>query len=442
MDQIRVGFARVDITPEEYTTLSGLGNDSQRMANHILDRLTGTCVAIRDNKGETVLIVTVDMLLVTKWSSDELRAAMHAATGVPAEHILVSATHTHSAPSLTDQGDGRIQRFYERLFRQMARAAVEAIEDLKPATVYVGQRRLEHMTFVRRYLLRSDGSFVNRGWGLDPNTLMHMDSADDQLQVIRFQREGGRDVVLVNWQSHSTMTSGTKAYNISADYPGVMRSHVEGSAGCHCAFFQGASGNLVPNSMIPEEQICPHDHIQYGRMLAEDVLKCLDENMRPVAGGAVKISTQDYVGEIDHSDDSLFEKATQLREKYWSLDEDARKAALDAYGFNSVYHANYICWRAGLGETENMEMTAVSAGGVSFVAVPFEMFNSNGRYIKDNTPFDMTFVLALCNGYHSYLADDNAFNYDCYEVNTRRFKRGTAEAVAKSYLDMLNQMQA
>ena len=42
MYKLQVGFAREDITPEEYITLAGYGNDSYRMCNNILDRVMGT----------------------------------------------------------------------------------------------------------------------------------------------------------------------------------------------------------------------------------------------------------------------------------------------------------------------------------------------------------------------------------------------------------------
>ena len=53
----------------------------------------------------------------------------------------------------------------------------------------------------------------------------------------------------------------------------------------------------------------------------------------------------------------------------------------------------------------------------------------------------MTFVLGYCNGAYSYIADEKAFGYDCYEVNTRRFPKGTAEAIAEAHVQLLQKLK-
>jgi len=72
---------------------------------------------------------------------------------------------------------------------------------------------------------------------------------------------------------------------------------------------------------------------------------------------------------------------------------------------------------------------------------PIVMFNLNGRFAMKNRPFKMTFMLAYCNGFNSYLPDEKAFNYDCYEVNARRFPKGAAEEVADIDVDMLKKLK-
>ena len=69
------------------------------------------------------------------------------------------------------------------------------------------------------------------------------------------------------------------------------------------------------------------------------------------------------------------------------------------------------------------------------------MFNSHGRHIKDNSPFEITFMLAYSNGSHSYIPDRKAFEYDCYEKNTCRFIPGTGEEIAKTHVTLLNQLK-
>ena len=53
----------------------------------------------------------------------------------------------------------------------------------------------------------------------------------------------------------------------------------------------------------------------------------------------------------------------------------------------------------------------------------------------------MTFVVSCCNNTHDYMADETSFQYDIYEVNTRRFAKGAAEELARNFVDMLTQLK-
>ena len=445
------GFSRVDVTPEEYRTLAGNGNDAYRMCNQILDRILGTCIAIRDGDGETVLLCTVDFLNAVKPTVvDGARRAICEATGVAEDHISVSVTHTHAGPSIYDWDDEPTLRYFAHYRKQMAKAAQEAIADLKPSQVQIGQKIVPNMTFVRHYV-GNDGSLFGPNFGSGKSgPKCHADVSDDQLQVMRFVRDGGRDIVLVNWQSHCTITNGTKdakghtvtATWMSADYPGTMRNHVEGSLGCHCAFFQGACGNLVPRSLIPEETTVPYEIHAYGRKMAEHVMECLQENMRQVSAGPIKLIQHDYIAQVDHSDDHRVADAQAVCSGFYEIADPAeRRARLQKYGFNSVLHANSVINRSKFGPTQTLELLAVGIGDISFATTPIEMFNSNGRFVKDNTPFEMTFMMAYSNGSFSYIPDEKAFEYDCYEKNTCRYLKGTGEDIAATHVRLLNQLK-
>jgi hypothetical protein len=90
----------------------------------------------------------------------------------------------------------------------------------------------------------------------------------------------------------------------------------------------------------------------------------------------------------------------------------------------------------------SIDIYALAMGDISFITAPYEMFNSNGRFIKENSPYKMTFVCTCSNDTIDYLADATTFQYDCYEVNTRRMGAGTAEKVADLYVAMLKELKS
>lgn len=436
------GFGRADITPEVYCSLAGFGNDGDRICNFIKDRPMGTCVAITDETGSTMLLISVDLLSARDDTTVKLgREAITAATGVPGERIMIGATHTHSAPSMYTMEDEPQAVYLRHLYRQLAKAAKEAMEDRQPAKLYFGSRQVENMTFVRHYLM-NDGSYAGANFGSFKSGIKrHLWPADEQLQMLRFVRKNARDIVMVNWQSHGTFVGHPAEGVLSADYIAPLRNHFEGLTGCHFAFYQGACGNLVPTSRIEELNRVENTPEAYGRLLAEEAVACM-ESLTAAEAGAVNSCRRHYKAAVDHSEDTMVEKAQYVRQHVWQLPTWAERAKLATdNGFTSMFHAAQVIDRYHLPETLEMEINALCAGPIAFATAPYEMFCSNGQYVKEHSPFAMTFMMAYCNGSFSYLPDANAYEYDCYEVNARRFSKGVSEDVADNLVQMLHQLQ-
>jgi hypothetical protein len=83
-------------------------------------------------------------------------------------------------------------------------------------------------------------------------------------------------------------------------------------------------------------------------------------------------------------------------------------------------------------------MYAFAMGDLAIICAPYEMFCENGKFIKDNSPFAATVVMTMANGSHNYISSAEGFDYNCYEANTCRYVKGTAEALAEEYVGLLN----
>ena len=99
MEKLRVGYGRVDITPDGPINLAGYGNDAVRISEEVRDPLYATCIAFTDPKGSTALLFTTDMTQAQELITLPVREAIAQEHGIPFENIMVSATHTHSAPA-------------------------------------------------------------------------------------------------------------------------------------------------------------------------------------------------------------------------------------------------------------------------------------------------------------------------------------------------------
>jgi hypothetical protein len=127
----------------------------------------------------------------------------------------------------------------------------------------------------------------------------------------------------------------------------------------------------------------------------------------------------------------------------WEEPHDHRRCAEAGkpFGIVSPYHAIAIVNRFENPNTvQEMPLTCASIGPVGFVSAPYEMFDTNGKFVKEHSPCEMTFVLTCANGANGYIASEPAFEYGSYEVHNRVFARGTAEALVDTMVDMLRDM--
>lgn len=400
--QILVGYGRADLTPSSYAgiTLVGYGGNGTPPTpmTGVLDRVYGTCVAITDSEDNTVLIYTLDTLYTTQAEVDELRQFISAKTGVPGTNVVVSATHTHASMTFSQIPD---------YFNKMTQAAVDAMADRAAAKVYAGHTDIEKMNYVRHYVTQ-DGTIVGDNFSKAVSAanprVSHTTDADKDMPMIRFEREGDKkDILLVNWQAHPKVGSTAETASglaqrsmLSADFIGWARMAVEKQLDCNFAYFTGAAGNLNGISWLPEERSQTPELVnKYGEELARQLIDGM-ANMKEVSTGKVLVQQQ----------------------------------KLDVVPIIST-------------ATSVMEITAIRVGDIAFVTVPFEMFDTNGKWIKDNSPCENTMVLTCAHMVkHEYIPSEYMWDYNtgsetAYEMTSVKHERGTAEKVSQALVDML-----
>lgn len=426
--KVQVGYARMDITPTESVPLAGIGNTSQRMSTSVRDNLYTTCVAFTDENGETALMFNMDLISAKPAETEATRNAIAEKFGIPGERVMLSNTHSHSVPDTANQEKEYIQRYNQMVLSQHVAAAEAALADRKPARFFVGRTTAERLNFIRHYKLDENGK-----------PYAHTMDPDPTLQMVKITREGGEDILMMNWQAHPCLSSTLDRYCVSADYIGEVRNFLEAKTGGKFIFFQAAAGNHNIRSKLKGE--CPTmDPADYGKLLGYRAMVAL-ANMQPVAAGAVSSSRRVLTLEIDHTEDHMLADA-QIVSEFWKKTNDrkATDAMAKQYNINSPYHAGAIIARSKLEASREMTVDCIRVGDLAFACAPYEMFCDNGQFIRDNSPVPVTFVVSCCNGAFAYLASKAAFDYGCYEKDNRKFVRGTAEKVADNFVEMLKEM--
>ncbi len=449
---LEVGVSRQSIMPSSPigVHITG-GGDPNRISTGYLDELTITCIAITDAQGNTVLMYSQDLHNPHKAFVSICKTQITEATGVPAEDIYMAATHTHSSLLPTDTATSGNVDFNNKYYAAVVNAAKEALADRAPAVMQGGNLDINEvsdhdMAFVRHYSI-SDGSVAGSNFGSYNNGKIvgHPYEADQVAQLIRFVREGkDKDVLMMNWPAHSTFNGTTTLLNVSADYPAPLRTYIEDNSDCIFGIFLAGAGDQTPNSLWVEDN---HglEYQAYGQALGKIVLDNMESVLQPIADGTIQQTELNYTATTNPSDAETVALASEVYNYFLANGQTAGTQYAIQKGFYSAYEARAIVARSGLPATKDIPLRAMRLGDMSFVFAPYEMSGPNARFIRENTPFEMTFVMAYCEDTYGYVPVPENYEYNgnrgSYEAYDSDYCKGTAEILADNYISMLGDLK-
>ena len=445
-DALSVGFSRVDITPELDVRQGYLSQlwDAERIESPL--RLS--CIAITDKLDNTILLITADANVMDSNLLLDIYGRIYDELGVPMPNVIVSTTDTMFAPSLFVGDEPSVA--YKNMFAdQCVEACRLAMADRSEAEMYTGTTSIDGLNFIND-TIQTNGVYLGRGYTQDwrINLKSFISTPDNEIQLLRFARSCGKDIVMMNWRGaphtyHKTAIDDTA---ISAGYVRYCVGEAEKKMDCHVAFYQGACGNVDDYSYILGAGKA-RSHIQMGKMLAQQAMSILPE-LKKVNSNIIEIKSVDYRGNI-RLDSEEYIEAARL---YWNTvayGGEAWEAVAATGGMCRTLAANIgvkqrqSAYKRNEGKYE-LPLTAISIGDVAFINTPNYMFDNTGKQIKDASPFQQTFILntvAMDSASNlPYLVSEPAYTYGNEQKELSYFVKGTAEEVAGVYTDMLKQL--
>jgi Neutral/alkaline non-lysosomal ceramidase, N-terminal len=241
----RAAVSRCEITPPIGIYHRMWGAALQDRATGVHRPLEATLLWMEPDSpatGEPQVIVSLDHCMVDAQELRNIRDAIHAATQVRHENVLVTATHTHGAGWMSRTrshlpGGELIGPYLDEVARRIAHLAGEARSRVAKATIVYGTGRC-NLAAHRDYF---DAEGDRHVCGFNP-----AGPADDSLLIGRLSNDSGSGLAtIVNYACHPTTLAWDNTL-ISPDWVGAMREVVEKSEGGLCLFLQGASGDLGP----------------------------------------------------------------------------------------------------------------------------------------------------------------------------------------------------
>ena len=212
------------ITPDPLLPVSG-GMGGTRPTHQKRGELTARAVVFR--KGEvSVAVVALDLLGFPSVLGDRVRAKV---SRIPANHVLIGSTHTHSAPDCYAFPDGKgghtgDLRYMDSVCDKAAEAVNEAIDRLRPAVLKVATGEAQGKIAYNYYA---------------------PDLYDRRMSVIQAVGTQGKAIAtLVNYAIHPEVL-GDSIGVLSPDLIGPLCETIESRAGGTALFMNGAQGGMV-----------------------------------------------------------------------------------------------------------------------------------------------------------------------------------------------------
>lgn len=450
MSEFQAGFARVNVTPPMGVSINGYFID--RFVEGVLDELEANALALRCGS-ERAVIIALDNCEIDQGTMDKFRAQISRDCGLPTAAILIHTTHTHVAPFVgRDPVDGNKhgEAEYEAyLTRQLSAAAQRAFADLKPAKVGWAVGQAPNISFLRRFRMKDGSIRTNPGVG-NPDIVAPIGQVDERVNVVRFVREGGGDLILANFGVHPDTVGGSK---VTADYPGFARRALERALPhSRCLFLNGAQGDVnhvnvhARGGDLNGLELCSFDDVARGYGHAAHM-------GRVIAGGVLQVYGKVNFQAVDNlrfaerqvSLPANLPTAEELAqaERYVALHLSGRDCDIPFEGMEltTVVAEALRMQRLAKGpENFSLRLGAVAFGPVALLGIPGEPFTGVGLAVKAGSPFPMTMPCCLTNGSEGYFPMQEAYDEGGYEARSSCFRAGVAERIIDESLALLQSL--
>ena len=439
------GYYRIEITPPLGIPLSGYY--SRRAMTGILDPLYATCLAFSDGKNRA-LVVAVDNLQIADSVIAQIKEAVTAKTKLPPEAVFIHASHIHTGPSVVTKSvnvnseDATIVQLGNKiLVSRLSDGAKYAFDDLAPAKILIGRSEAKGISFIRRYKMKDGSTQTNPGVN-NPNIDHPIGKPDEQVQLVRFVREGKKEIALMNFQCHPDVIGGTKC---SADWPGLSARLLEKAfdGEINAVLINGAQGDTNHiQTDVKKGEVVPHRY-EMSKHMARTVVgaalqvwgKCVPVPAGRISYGMRQVRIESHRGKPEE---------LPLAHKYVELHKVGRSSEIPAKGMQNT---TLVAGAYRMVELENgpdhfmMPVSSVSIGTtLAFAGFPGEPFTWMGTETKAKSPFTMTVPACTTNGSRGYFPVESAYAEGGYEAATSRFAPGSAERLVAGQLEQLQSL--
>lgn len=433
----RAASAQVEITPKNGTPLAGFYR--ARAVAGVLDPLYAKTI-VMEQDGIHAAVVVLDVAYTTQALVDAARKAVQEQCGIEGDHVMISATHTHTGPTmprlnlmdkLTQADSPPGVAFMQTLPNLIAKSVNDAKTKLAPVTPSFAIGDGKGISFNRRVLKDGSSEAIWQPKTIDTATMRPAGPVDPDIGILVFNTTGSapRPIAsLLNFAMHPTSAGG--GTKVSADYCGVFTKLINERHGPEMisVFANGCCGNINQNDYFTGKR---RNHLQIGAMLA-DATDAAWPSLKPLKTIAPRIASTRVT----------LQRRTYTEAEIAKAKDIATRMVTENLG--TVTMAEAVCIMETLSKqneplTVEVQVIAFS-DEAAIVALPGEIFVELGLALKKQSPFKHTLIAELANGSIGYIPDSRAYPQGNYEVVSARCAQGSGEALVDAALKLLKQL--
>ena len=438
----RAGAFAIDISPLEFPVIIN-GGMTERTADKINDRLHARCLVLDDGTTQVAMTV-VDSCMVPRHLLDQAKEMASKATGIPTTNMLISATHTHTAPSvhpcLGTDADAAYTQF---LPPQIAKGIIEAHKRLQPARIGWAFGRDEKNVACRHWIMQPGVAPTNRFGGTKDDTMMMhpgpqnpkaivaAGQPDPDVPVISVQTKDGQPLAI--YSAYSLHYVG-KTQPVSADYFALFCDNIASrTGGDKQPNFMAALANATSGDMWLMDYTLPTRREYTLEGVADDVAR---------AAFAAYSQIRYYDWAPIAMEESLLEcgvrmpseaEVAEAKEFMKTFEGRKPKDVPEVYARETVLLSE-------MPPTRELKIQALRIGELGIGTIPNETYASTGLYIKKQSPLKSTFVVELANGCEGYIPPPELHplgGYTCWRARTACLEPQAERKIRARVLELL-----
>jgi neutral ceramidase len=447
----KAGAHAIDITPPRFP-ISVNGGMSDRQATEAADRLHARCLVLDDGRTRIALAVC-DSCAIPRDIFDAAKAIASKTTGIPASRMLMSATHTHSAPTVTGVFQSEPDEEYRQfLIKQIAEGIRQADAHREPVRVGWAVGRDPSQVFNRRWYMQSgtvnldpfgrntDQVRMNPGIGNTAN-LKPSGPVDPEIGILSVQSKDGRPIALLaNYSLH--YVGGVPGDSVSADYFGEFARRLTAALAAGEArppfvgiMSNGTSGNInnVDYSLKSSSRREPFEQIQVVSASVVDATLKAYRGIEHRAWAPIRMAEAEVELSVRLPDEEDLARAKHV----------LQAAGPGPYRDRNLIYARETVLLAEYPRTVKAKLQAIRIGDLGIASSPCETFVETGLAVKEHSPLKPTFVIELANGYNGYLPtpEHHALGgYETWRARSSYLAEDAEPKIRKTILSLLEKV--